>query len=119
MHVHYNCDHEVNLGGDCSELDNIETMFNWCVVLFPKKLILKYKKVNQDLIFFSQELFLTLMMYKILFNSEMILHDSQKNMAKIAVVAPLLRALITSWDLNLQIDNPFIGMLIRVLGDYV
>lgn len=43
----------------------------------------------------------------------------EKQIAKIVVVAPLLTALMTSWDLNLQIENPLREMLIRVLGSYV
>lgn len=45
MHVHYDWDHELNLGRDGLGLNNIESMFDWFVVLFPWKLILKYKNM--------------------------------------------------------------------------
>lgn len=59
MHVHHDCNHELNPSGDGLGLNNIKSMFDWCVLLISMKIDLRrqlYDETSQDTILFSQEL---------------------------------------------------------------
>lgn len=59
MHVHHDCYHELNPSGDGLGLNNIKSMFDWCVLLISMKIDLRrqlYDETSQDTILFSQEL---------------------------------------------------------------
>lgn len=59
MHVHHDCNHELNPSADGLGLNNIKSMFDWCVLLISMKIDLRrqlYDETSQDTILFSQEL---------------------------------------------------------------
>lgn len=125
MHIHHDWDSELNLGGDGLRLNNIESMFHVCFVLFLWKLIIKEKEnkeTSKEPIFLDEVFFSTLnndvkwqgiKFYSILTWFSLFYG---KHLVEIRNNIPSLWTWMATYDLEFQIENPFWGMLYHALG---